>query len=143
MNEPNISDNGVSGKLKAVVYILTAITLFAFVAFFAKLITKSSTPKKQEKILYNTRIFELNKTGERLQEVGYIEQALDQYIEIWNLESTNSSTRSEAAFKAGKLYLKLGNCKESLVWLFRAEAANPDITDKLQPLIDSCVQKDQ
>ena len=143
MNEPNISDNGVSGKLKAVVYILTAITLFAFVAFFAKLITKSSTPKKQEKILYNTRIFELNKTGERLQEVGYIEQALDQYIEIWNLESTNSFTRSKAAFNVGKLYLKLGNCKESLVWLFRAEAANPDITDKLQPLIDSCVQKDQ
>ena len=143
MSEPNISQNGVSGKLKAVVYILTAITLFAFVAFFAKLITKYSTPKKQEKILKNTRVFELNKTGERLQDIGYTEQALDQYIKIWNLDSANRITRSEAAFNAGKLYLKLGNCKETLVWLFRSEAANPDITNKLQPLIDSCIQKNQ
>ena len=143
MSEPSIPDNGVSGKLKAVVYILTAVTLFAFVAFFAKLITKYSAPKKQEKNLNNSRIFELNKTGKRLQEIGYMEQALDQYIEIWNLETTNQLTRSEAAFKVGKLYLQLGNCKESLVWLFRSEAANPDMTDKLQPLIDNCIQKDQ
>ena len=143
MSEPNIPQNGVSGKLKAVVYILTAITLFAFVAFFAKLITQYSTPKKQEKILKNTRVFELNKTGERLQDIGYTEQALDQYIKIWNLDSANRITRSEAAFNAGKLYLKLGNCKETLVWLFRSEAANPDITNKLQPLIDSCIQKNQ
>ena len=143
MSEPNIPQSGVSGKLKAVVYILTAITLFAFVAFFAKLITKYSTPKKQEKILKNTRVLELNKTGERLQEIGYTEQALDQYIKIWNLDSANRITRSEAAFNAGKLYLKLGNCKETLVWLFRSEAANPDVTNKLQPLIDSCIQKNQ
>ena len=143
MTESNIPENGVSGKLKAVVYILTAITLFAFVAFFAKLVTKYSAPKKQEKNLKATRVSELNKTGERLQEIGYLELALDQYIKIWNLESTNPTTRSEAAFKVGKLYLKLGNCKESLVWLFRSEAANPDMTDKLQPLIDSCIQKNQ
>ena len=62
MNEPSIPDNGVSGKLKAVVYILTGITLFAFVAFFAKLITKYSAPKKQEKILTNPLIFEINNT---------------------------------------------------------------------------------
>ena len=143
MTESNIPENGVSGKLKAVVYILTVITLFAFVAFFAKLVTKYSAPKKQEKFIKTTRIFELNKTGERLQEIGYLDQALDQYIQIWNLESTNPTARSEAAFNVGKIYLKLGNCKESLVWLFRSEAANPVTTDKLQPLIDSCIQKDQ
>ena len=143
MSDPNIPKNGVSGKLKAVVYILTTITIFAFVAFFAKLATKYTAPKKQEKFLKATRVSELNKTGERLQEIGYLELALDQYIAIWNLGSTNSTTRSKAAFKVGKLYLKLGNCKESLVWLFRSEAANPDMTDKLQPLIDNCIQKDQ
>ena len=141
MSDPNIPENGVSGKLKAVVYILTAITIFAFVAFFAKLATKYTAPKKQEKTLKTTRVSELNQTGERLQEIGYLELALDQYMKIWNLESSNSSTRSEAAFKVGKIYLKLGNCKESLVWLFRSEAANPDMTIKLQPLIDSCIQK--
>ncbi|MBC8282911.1 MAG: hypothetical protein H8E32_03780 [Nitrospinae bacterium] len=78
-----------------------------------------------------------------MQQVGYVEQALDQYIKIWNLENTNSSTRSDAAFTAGKLYLKLGNCKESLVWLFRSEAANPDKAAELQPLIDTCIAKDK
>ena len=143
MTESNIPENGVSRKLKAVVYILTDISIFAFVAFFAKLATKYTAPKKQEKTLKTTRVSELNQTGERLQEIGYLELALDQYIKIWNVESTNPTTRSEAAFKVGKLYLKLGNCKESLVWLFRSEAANPDLTDKLQPLIDSCIQKNQ
>ncbi|MEC9018882.1 MAG: hypothetical protein VYE03_01870, partial [Nitrospinota bacterium] len=72
-----------------------------------------------------------------------IEQALDQYIEIWQLENSNSSTRGEAASIAGKLYLKLGNCKEGLVWLFRSEAANPENTTELQPLIDTCIAKEK
>ena len=142
MSDSELPEDGVSGKLKIVVYILTGITLLAFVAFFAKLISsKETVPKKQEFSLKDPRIMELNKTGERLQQVGFIEQALDQYIEIWESERTNSFARAEAASTAGKLYLKLGNCKEALVWLFRSEAANPENLDKLQPLIDTCVTK--
>lgn len=143
MSDPQSPDDGVSGKLKAVVYVLTGATLFAFAAFFTKLITKNSAPRKQEKFLANQRILELTKTGERLRQAGHIEQALDQYIRIWNLENSSPSTRAEAAFTAGKLYLKLENCKESLVWLFRSESANPDKTAELQPLIDSCIHKDK
>lgn len=143
MSHSKIPENGVSGKLKAVVYILTGITLFAFVAFFTKLITKESMPKKQEKAFKNPRISELNKTGERLEQAALIEQALDQYIEIWKLENSNSSVRAEAAATAGKLYLKLGNCKEGLVWLFRSEAANPEKATDLQPLIDTCITKEK
>jgi hypothetical protein len=40
MNVSKIPEDGVSGKLKVVVYILSGITLFAFVAFSTKLITK-------------------------------------------------------------------------------------------------------
>ncbi len=141
MSDSKIPEDGVSGKLKVVVYILTGITLFAFVAFFTKLITKKTAPETQEISLKEPRTLELIQTGERLQQAGYTEQALDQYIEIWKLENTNSSARAEAASTAGKLYLKLGNCKEALVWLFRSEAANPENLDKLQPLIDTCITK--
>ena len=53
MSDSKIPEEGVSGKIKAVVYILTGITLFAFVAFFTKLITKNlqlSNRKKASKI---------------------------------------------------------------------------------------------
>jgi len=141
MSDSKIPKDGVSGKLKFSVYILTGITLFAFVAFFTKLITKERTPKKQEKNLKSPRIMELKKAGERLKQNGFVEQALDQYIEIWKMESSTSAIRAEAAARAGNLYLKLGNCNESLVWLFRAEAANPNLSRELQPLIDTCITK--
>ena len=141
MSDSKIPEDGVSGKLKLSVYILTAITLFAFVAFFTKLITKERIPNKQEKKLKNPRIMELKKAGESLQQNGFFEQALDQYIEIWQLESSTSTIRAEAAARVGKLYLKLGNCNESLVWLFRAEAADSNLSHELQPLIDTCITK--
>lgn len=143
MSDLKIPDDGVSRKLKVGVYILTGITLFAFVAFFVKLTTKENRSNKQEKFLIDPRISELKKAGERLQEAALLEQALDQYIEVWKLENSNSFARAEAASTAGKLYLKLGNCNEGLVWLFRAEAANPEKTAELQPLIDTCIAKEK
>ena len=143
MSDLKIPDDGVSRKLKVGVYILTGITLFAFVAFFVKLTTKENRSNKQEKFLIDPRISELKKAGERLQQAALLEQALDQYIEVWKLENSNSLARAEAASTAGKLYLKLGNCNEGLVWLFRAEAANPEKTAELQPLIDTCIAKEK
>ena len=147
MSDSKIPEEGVSGKIKAVVYILTGITLFAFVAFFTKLITKKPTAIQQEKSIKNTRVdaraTELEKAGERLQQVGLNEQALDNYILIWTLGESNATDRAKAAATTGRLYLKLGNCKEALVWLFRSEAANPDKATELQPLIDICITKEK
>ena len=147
MSDSKIPEDGVSGKLKAVVYILTGITLFAFVAFFTKLITKKPTAIQQEKSIKNTRVdgrsTELEKAGERLQQVGLNEQALDNYILIWTLGESNATDRAKAAATTGRLYLKLGNCKEALVWLFRSEAANHDKATELQPLIDTCIAKEK
>ena len=147
MSDSKIPEEGVSGKIKAVVYILTGITLFAFVAFFTKLITKKPTAIQQEKSIKNARVdaraTELEKAGERLQQVGLNEQALDQYILIWTLGESNATDRAKAAATTGRLYLKLGNCKEALVWLFRSEAANPDKATELQPLIDTCIAKEK
>ena len=147
MSDSKIPEEGVSGKIKAVVYILTGITVFAFVAFFTKLITKKPTAIQQEKSIKNTRVdgrsTELEKAGERLQQVGLNEQALDNYILIWTLGESNATDRAKAAATTGRLYLKLGNCKEALVWLFRSEAANPDKATELQPLIDICITKEK
>ena len=147
MSDSKIPEDGVSGKLKAVVYILTGITLFAFVAFFTKLITKKSAPIQQETsvkdIPIGKRATELEKAGKRLQQVGLNEQALDQYIQIWSLGESNANDRAKAAATSGRLYLKLGNCNEALIWLFRSEAANPDKTTELQTLIDTCIAKEQ
>ena len=147
MSDSKIPEEGVSGKIKAVVYILTGITVFAFVAFFTKLITKKPTAIQQEKSIKNTRVdgrsTELEKAGERLQQVGLNEQALDSYILIWTLGESNATDRAKAAATTGRLYLKLGNCKEALVWLFRSEAANPDKATELQPLIDTCIAKEK
>ena len=147
MSDSKIPEEGVSGKIKAVVYILTGITVFAFVAFFTKLITKKPTGLQQEKSIKNTQVdarsTELEKAGERLQQVGLNEQALDNYILIWTLGESNATDRAKAAATTGRLYLKLGNCKEALVWLFRSEAANPDKATELQPLIDTCIAKEK
>ena len=147
MNDAKIPEDGVSGKLKVVVYILSGITLFAFIAFSTKLITKKSTPTQQKKSFQDTRAdtraTELEKTGERLQKFGLNEQALDQYIQIWALRESNTADRAKAAATAGRLYLKLGNCREALVWLFRSEAANSDNATELQPLIDTCIAKEK
>lgn len=147
MSDSKIPLEGVSGKLKAVVYVLTGITIFAFVAFFTKLITRKSAPTQHEKNIKDTRIDtrarELEKAGERLQEVGLNEQALDQYIQIWTMEESNAFDRAKAAATTGRLYLKLGNCKEALVWLFRSEAANPDKATEIQTLIDTCIEKEK
>ena len=147
MSDSKIPEEGVSGKIKAVVYILTGITIFAFVAFFTKLITKKPTAIQQEKSIKNTQVdaraTELEKAGERLQQVGLNEKALDQYILIWTLGESNATDRAKAAATTGRLYLKLGNCAEALVWLFRSEAANPDKATELQPLIDTCIAKEK
>ncbi|MEK9629790.1 MAG: hypothetical protein VW455_12320 [Nitrospinota bacterium] len=141
MSDSKIPVSGVSGKLKAFVYILTGVTLFAFIAFFTKLITKNRIPAKQAIELKDPRIQELMKAGEKLQQAGLLERALDQYIEIWGMSKTTASERADAGISAGILYQKLGNCKESLVWLFRAEAANPEKSTELQPHIDTCIAK--
>jgi len=147
MSDSKIPEEGVSGKIKAVVYILTGITVFAFVGFFTKLITKKPTAIQQGKSIKNTRVdgrsTELEKAGERLQQVGLNKQALDNYILIWTLGESNATDRAKAAATTGRLYLKLGNCKEALVWLFRSEAANPDKATELQPLIDICITKEK
>ena len=141
-----IPTDGVSKKLKAAVIILTALIFFAFMALFNKFINKQA-PKKVsavQKSLSNELSSEYEEVGTRLMNAGLKEQAIDQFIQVWQMQKTGTAERAKAAQTVGHLYADLGNCQEALVWLFRAEAAGAGISGAgkaLTPLIDACLAK--
>ncbi|MBT3415913.1 MAG: hypothetical protein HN426_12235 [Nitrospina sp.] len=141
-----IPTDGVSKKLKAAVIILTALIFFAFMALFNKFINKQA-PKKVsavQKSLSNELSSEYEEVGTRLMNAGLKEQAIDQFIQVWQMQKTGTAERAKAAQTVGHLYADLGNCQEALVWLFRAEAAGAEISGAgkaLTPLIDACLAK--
>jgi hypothetical protein len=147
MNESSklIPVEGVSKKLKAIVIILTVLTLFAFVALFTKLASKQPIPKKTVPVVHEPTnatpllINEYKAVGTRLMNSGLKEQAIDQFIKVWEMQKTGSAERSQAAQIVGRLYADLNNCQEALVWLFRAEVSHSDTTQS--PLIDTCLAK--
>jgi hypothetical protein len=139
--EKNLTD-GVSKKLKVFVIALTALTFIALVAVFIKLANKLDTPTKSastaplsDQSLSN----EYNVVGTRLMNAGLKEQAIDQFVTVWKMQKIGSLERAKAAHTIGVLYSGLGNCQESLTWLFRAEVV--DSTLPLQSTIDSCLAK--
>ena len=137
-----IPTDGVSKKLKVFVIILTAVTFIALVALFTKLASRPDTPTKiastaQAPISNQSLSDEYNAVGTRLMNSGLKEQAIDQFIKVWEMQQVGSLERAKAAQTVGGIYADLGNCQEALIWLFRAEAADPT----LQPLIDSCLAK--
>lgn len=139
-----IPTEGVSKKLKAVVLTLTAVTLLAFVALFAKLATKPTsqkkiTPNAQRPVSNQELIAEYQEVGTRLMNAGLKEQAIDQFIKVWGMQNFGTPERAKAAQAVGGLYTDLGNCQEALIWLFRAEVADSALP--VQPLIDSCLAK--
>ena len=134
----------VSKKLKVFVIILTAVTFIALVALFTKLASKLLGPAKiasttQSPISNQSLIDEYNAVGTRLMNSGLKEQAIDQFIKVWEMQKVGRLERAKAAQTVGGLYAHLGNCQEALIWLFRAEAA--DSTLPLQPTTDSCLAK--
>lgn len=139
-----IPAEGVSKKLKTVVIILTVVTLLAFIALFTKIATKSPVSKKTVvKSSINTIELsnEYQAVGTRLMNAGLKEQAIDQFIKVWNLQSLASLERATSAQMVGRLYAELGNCQEAMVWLYRAEVADAGKKLTFQPLIDSCMAK--
>jgi len=142
-----IPTDGVSKKLKAAVIILTALIFFAFMALFNKFINKQA-PKKvsavQEPLSNQSLSNEYEEVGTRLMNAGLKEQAIDQFIQVWQMQKTGTAKRAKAAQTVGRLYADLNNCQEALVWLFRAEAAgagNSGTEKTLTPLIDACLAK--
>jgi hypothetical protein len=140
------SNDGVSKKLKIFVIILTAVTLIALVALFTKFASKQPLRPKnrsaiQKPLSSPVLLAEYKEVGERLMNAGLKEQAIDQFIKVWEMATTDTMERANAAQKVGQLYVDLNNCQEAMVWLFRAEVLDINQALPLQPLIDSCLSK--
>ena len=136
--------DGVSKKLKIFVIILTAVTFLALVALFTKIVNKPIVPKISQPAiqgpLSNQGLTnEYKAVGRRLMNSGLKEQAIDQFIKVWEMKKTGNQERAKAAHTVGTLYADLGNCQEALTWLFRAEVSDPTLP--MQPIIDSCLAK--
>ncbi len=145
-NTKTVPDEGVSKKLKMFVIILTTITLFGFVALFIKFLNKQTNPVKkvsavQKSVSSQALINEYEKVGLRLINAGLNEQAIDQFITVWEMQATGTLERAKAAQTVGQLYAGLNNCQEALVWLFRAEALDVKGVLPLQAQIDACLSK--
>ncbi len=136
-NPKLVPSDGVSKKLKVAVILLTALIFFAFIALFNKFSNRPSNKSIPEQKPHSLSA-EYQEVGARLMNAGLKEQAIDQFIEVWRMQTDNLK-RAKAAQTVGRLYADLGNCPEALVWLFRAEVAG---TEKpLTPLIDACLAK--
>ena len=149
-NPKLIPADGVSKKLKIVVIMLTVLIFLAFIALFNKFSnrpTSENVPAVQEP--QQSLINEYQEVGTRLINAGLKEQAIDQFIKVWQMQKMGSVERSKAAQTVGRLYADLGNCQEALVWLFRAKASGTEISEAeisglektLAPLIDACLAK--
>jgi hypothetical protein len=136
--------DGVSKKLKIFVIILTVVTFLTLVALFTKLVNKPIVQKKNQSNVQNSMSKkdlsdEYQAVGKRLMNSGLKEQAIDQFIKVWEMQKPGNQERAKAAQTVGTLYADLGNCQEALTWLFRAEFS--DSTIPMQPIIDSCLAK--
>ncbi len=151
-NPKFIPTDRVSKKLKIVVIMLTVLIFLAFIALFNKFSNKQpikNVPAVQEPLSNQHLVDEYQRVGTRLMNSGLKEQAIDQFIKVWQMQKMGSVERSKAAQTVGRLYADLGNCQEALVWLFRAKASGTEISEAeisglektLAPLIDACLAK--
>ena len=93
--------DGVSKKLKIFVIILTAVTFFALVALFTKLVNKPILQKKiqsnvQKSMSKKDLSDEYQAVGIRLMNSGLKEQAIDQFIKVWEMQKTGKPERAKA-----------------------------------------------
>lgn len=127
-----IPTTGVSLKVKVFVILLTVATVVAFSVFFFKLVNKisssakSSSPTKvTSPAAENSWAHELRLVGDKLKAVGLQKQAIDQYSKFLQYANVDSKTRALVSQEVAELYVDLGDCREGLVWLYRAQVAGP------------------
>lgn len=130
---------GLSKNLKRGILIFSAFTVLAFGIFGTLLIKKLLTPSTDT----TSRGRELLTVAERLESVGLYDQALGQYEKFINTDGPSQKLRAEAAYKAGRLYVKLDNCREGLVFLFHSQAILSDApwTADLNATTDACLAR--
>lgn len=133
-----IPTTGVSLKIKIFVILLTVLTVVAFSVFFFKLVSKISSSartaspvKVASPVAENSWAHELQIVGDKLKKAGLKKEAIEQYSQFLHLTSVDSNTRAGVSQTVAELYVELGNCRQALVWLYRAQVAGPEAEQML------------
>ncbi len=131
--------DGISPALKKGIIGFTAITVLIFGVFGTLLIKKLLGSGKDTKLENH----EILTVAEKLQEAGLEEQALAQYEKFLALPGIGRETRARISFDTGKLYLKLDNCPEGLVFFFQSQTILPKApwAAELTSHIDHCLNR--
>ena len=87
--------DGVSKKLKIFVIILTVVTFLTLIALFTKLANKPIVQKKNQSNVQNSMSKkdlsdEYQAVGKRLMNSGLKEQAIDQFIKVWEMQKPSN-----------------------------------------------------
>ena len=136
--EDDPTKNGLSYKIKIPIIILTLITLGAMGALFIKIaFSVNSSEKQLDSYQY------LRNVGDKLNDKGLHEQAIDQYIKYLEKTKINTPSRAIVAHTVGQIYMELSNCQEGLIWLFQAEEEETTYhrDAELKKNIDTCLGK--
>jgi hypothetical protein len=150
MNQPqNQPKDGVSRKIKVTVITFSLFTLIAFTTFFIMLFNRMSNPAnhsapQQTKVSANKDTAwepKLLSLAEKLRSEGFKDKAIEQYQEYLEKVPVDLATRAQISLSIADLNMELSNFREALVWLYKAELANPEIekTDGFSAKVDTCL----
>jgi hypothetical protein len=147
-----IPTTGVSPTVKIFVIILTVVTIVAFSVFFFKLVSKfsssaktSSPVKVTSPVAANSWAHELKIVGDKLKKAGLKKEAIEQYSQFLQYTSVDSDTRAGISQAVAELYMELGDCRQGLVWLYRAQVTGPEAEQMraLETQIAACLKEVQ
>lgn len=149
MSQPqNHPKDGVSPKLKITVITFSLFTLIAFTTFFVMLFNRMFNPgnpstaqptisSAQKGTHWESKLLTL---AERLRSEGLKDKAIEQYQEYLEKTPVDLATRAQVSISIADIYMELSSFREALVWLYKAELANPEIvkTEGFSAKVDAC-----
>lgn len=145
MNQQKAPD-GVSPKLKITVITFSLFTLIAFTTFFVMVFNKitaktdlslSSDANSKKDAPWDSKLLSL---AIKLKNAGLKDKAIEIYLEVLDRPAITLATRSKISLAIADLYIEMSNFREALVWLYKAELANPELSksEEFNVKVDTC-----
>ncbi len=131
--------DGVSPKLKITVIAFSLFTLIAFTAFFVMVFNRVIAPIKSGA----AEEPDLLVLADKLKTAGLPDKAIEQYQEHLRQSRPGRAAQARIAVSIADLFVELGNCRDALVWLYKAELSDPELSKKneFNAKIDSCLHQ--
>ncbi|MBI4384204.1 MAG: tetratricopeptide repeat protein [Nitrospinae bacterium] len=128
--------DGVSPKLKITVIAFSLFTLIAFTAFFVMVFNRVIAPIKSDP----AGEADLLVLADKLKTAGLPDKAIEQYQEYLRQSKPDRAARARIAVSIADLFVEMGDCRDALVWLYKAELSDAELSRKneFNVKIDAC-----